>query len=126
MYKILIAANKPDVFNTIGAAVESEGYEVTRVTDGMAAVSLCETRDFDVIIMDVATPKLDGISACREIRKNKQTPLIFISDSHDERDKIRGFQAGADDYMSKPLSMKVLTAKVKAIINRSDRKRELA
>lgn len=85
----------------------------------MQAIELCRRQDFDLIIMDVMMPELDGFSACKEIRKFKSTPIIMLSARGEEYDKIHGFEIGSDDYVVKPFSPKELMMRVNAVIKRS-------
>jgi len=123
MYKFLIATSETIIGKSIKESAVCAGYDVTEVKDGTEVIQICEEVDFDIIVMDTALPKIDGFSACKEIRKFKKTPIILISSSGNEHDKILGFEMGSDDYMVKPLSIKVLMAKVNAIINRQTGKR---
>jgi DNA-binding response OmpR family regulator len=86
--------------------------------NGMEAVTLCKEQDFDLIIMDVMMPRLDGFSACKEIRKRKNIPVIMLSARGEEYDKLFGFEIGIDDYVVKPFSPKELMARVRAVLNR--------
>jgi DNA-binding response OmpR family regulator len=97
---------------------EFEGHQVTEAGDGMEAVALCRAQNFDMIIMDIMMPELDGFSACREIRKSSQTPIIMLSARGEEYDKINGFELGVDDYVVKPFSPKELMLRVEAIMKR--------
>lgn len=85
----------------------------------MQAVEMCRTQDFDLIIMDIMMPKLDGYSAVREIRKTKQIPVIMLSARGEEYDKLFGFELGVDDYVTKPFSPKELLARIRAVMKRS-------
>ena len=87
--------------------------------DGMAAVAMCRTHQYDLIIMDVMMPELDGFSACREIRKTSQVPVIMLSARGEEYDRIHGFELGVDDYVVKPFSPRELMMRVGAILKRS-------
>ena len=84
----------------------------------MEAVKLCRDNDYDVVLMDVMMPKLDGFSAVKEIRKSKDVPVIMLSARGEEYDKLFGFEIGADDYVTKPFSIKLLLARIKANIRR--------
>ena len=97
---------------------EFEGHEVTEATDGMEAVRLCRAQSFDIIIMDIMMPELDGFSACRQIRKLSETPIIMLSARGEEYDKINGFQLGIDDYVVKPFSPKELMLRIEAVMKR--------
>lgn len=85
----------------------------------MEAVKLCREQDFDVIILDIMMPELDGFSTCREIRKTKNIPVIMLSARGEEYDKIHGFELGIDDYVVKPFSPKELMMRVKVVIDRN-------
>ena len=90
----------------------------------MEAVSLCRLNDYDLIIMDIMMPKLDGYSACKEIKKTKNIPVIMLSARGEEYDKLFGFELGIDDYVVKPFSPKELMARVNAVLARSSAKQE--
>ena len=98
---------------------EFEGYEVEEAVDGMEAIRICRQKDFDLIIMDVMMPELDGFSAVREIRKNDPVPVIMLSARGEEYDRIHGFEIGVDDYVVKPFSPRELMMRVSAVLKRS-------
>ncbi|HKM32378.1 MAG TPA: response regulator transcription factor, partial [Oscillospiraceae bacterium] len=98
---------------------EFEGHEVAEAADGMQAIELARSNDYDIIVMDVMMPRLDGFSACKEIRKFKQTPMLILSARGEEYDKMFGFELGIDDYVVKPFSPKEVLARINAIIKRS-------
>jgi len=104
---------------------EFEGYEIEEASDGMEAVNICKIKDFDIIIMDIMMPKLDGYSAAKEIRKSKKIPILMLSARGEEYDKLFGFEIGIDDYVVKPFSPKEVMARVRVIINRNKSKEEL-
>ena len=118
MYKILVVDDEEKIREIIRKYAVFEGYEVFQAGDGMEAVELCRTQEFDIIIMDVMMPELDGFSACKEIRKNQKTPVLMLSARGEEYDRIHGFEAGVDDYVVKPFSPKELMMRVNAIIKR--------
>ncbi len=120
MYNILIVDDEAKIRSIIKKYAEFEGHTVTEATDGMCAVNLCKERDFDIIIMDIMMPELDGFSACREIRKFKQTPIIMLSARGEEYDKINGFALGIDDYVVKPFSPKELMLRIDAVMKRTN------
>ena len=103
-----------------------EGYQVEEAADGMEAVNLCRTRVYDLVIMDVMMPELDGFSACREIRKHSQVPVLMLSARGEEYDRIHGFELGVDDYVVKPFSPRELMMRVGAILKRSGRRDEVS
>ncbi len=96
-----------------------EGHTVTESADGMDAINKAINGDFDLIIMDVMMPELNGFSACSEIRKHKNTPIIILSARGEEYDKIHGFEMGIDDYVVKPFSPKELMMRIAAVLKRS-------
>ena len=108
MYHILIVDDEARIRSVIRKYAEFEGHTVTEAGDGMQAVSLCRRESFDIIIMDIMMPELDGFSACREIRKTTDTPIIMLSARGEEYDKINGFEIGVDDYVVKPFSPREL------------------
>ena len=118
MYHILVVDDESRIRAIIKKYAEFEGHQVTEAGDGMEAVTLCRTHDYDIIIMDIMMPELDGFSACREIRKISQTPIIMLSARGEEYDKINGFELGVDDYVVKPFSPKELMLRVGAVMKR--------
>ncbi len=118
MYHILVVDDESRIRSIIKKYAEFEGHRVTEVADGMEAVRLCRTQEFDIIIMDIMMPELDGFSACREIRKTSQTPIIMLSARGEEYDKINGFEVGIDDYVVKPFSPKELMLRIEAVMKR--------
>ncbi|MEE0956526.1 MAG: response regulator transcription factor [Ruminococcus sp.] len=119
MAKILVVDDEFRIRQIIRKYAEFEGYEVEEAVDGMQAIEICRKNKFDLIIMDVMMPELDGFSACREIRKFCDTPIIMLSARGEEYDKIHGFELGSDDYVVKPFSPKELMMRVGAVIKRS-------
>ncbi|MGN0596337.1 MAG: response regulator transcription factor [Ruminiclostridium sp.] len=119
MYKILIADDEQKIREVLREYAEYEGHEVVEAVDGMQAVELAKNQDFDIIILDIMMPKLDGFSACKEIRKIKNTPVLMLSARGEEYDKLFGFEIGADDYVTKPFSPKEVLARINAIIKRN-------
>ena len=119
MAHILIVDDEMNIRKVVREYAEFEGYEVTEAENGMEAVSLCHDYDFDLIIMDVMMPRLDGYSACKEIHKSKKIPVIMLSARGEEYDKLFGFEIGVDDYVVKPFSPKELMARVKVVLKRN-------
>lgn len=120
MYKILVVDDEFRIRQIIRKYAEFEGYTVEEAVDGMQAIDICHKKDFDLIIMDVMMPELDGFSACREIKKFKpSTPIIMLSARGEEYDKIHGFELGSDDYVVKPFSPKELMMRVNAVLKRT-------
>ena len=119
MYRILVVDDEERIRQMIKKYANFEGHEVVEAADGMEAVKLCKEQDFAIVIMDVMMPELDGFSACREIRKFKNVPMLMLSARGEEYDKIHGFELGIDDYVVKPFSPKELMMRVAAIVKRS-------
>ena len=119
MAHILVVDDEINIRKVVREYAEFEGYEVTEAENGMEAVNLCNENDYDLIIMDVMMPRLDGYSACKEIHKNKSIPVIMLSARSEEYDKLFGFEIGVDDYVVKPFSPKELMARVKVVLKRN-------
>ena len=118
MYRILMVDDEEKIRAIVRKYAEFEGNEVVEAADGMEAVKLAKSQDFDIIILDIMMPELDGFSACKEIRKYKDTPVIMLSARGEEYDRIHGFELGIDDYVVKPFSPKELMMRVGAILKR--------
>ena len=116
--KLLIVDDEINIRRVVREYAEFEGYSVDEAGDGMEAVNMAKAADYDLIIMDIMMPRLDGFSGCKEIRKSKKTPVIMLSARGEEYDKLFGFELGIDDYVVKPFSPKELMARVKAVLAR--------
>ena len=119
MSKLLIVDDEVNIRAVVREYAEFEEYEVDEAANGMEAVEKCKINNYDLIIMDVMMPKLDGYSASKEIKKHKNIPIIMLSARGEEYDKLFGFEIGVDDYVVKPFSPKELMARVKAVLLRS-------
>ncbi len=119
MSKLLVVDDEFRIRQIIRKYAEFEGHTVEEAVDGMQAIDICRKNKYDLIIMDVMMPELDGFSACREIRKFSSTPVIMLSARGEEYDKIHGFELGSDDYVVKPFSPKELMMRVNAVLKRS-------
>ena len=118
--KILIADDEQKIRLVIREYAEFEGYEVFEAADGMEAVSMCKETKFDAIILDVMMPRLDGFSACKEIKKICSAPVLMLSARGEEYDKLFGFEIGIDDYVVKPFSPKEVMARLSVLIRRNN------
>lgn len=116
--KILIVDDEEMIRNVLREYVEFEGNEAYEAADGMEAVKMCRDNDYDVVLMDVMMPRLDGFSAVKEIRKFKDVPVSMLSARGEEYDKLFGFEIGADDYVTKPFSPKEVMARINAVTKR--------
>ena len=122
MYKLLVVDDEQKIREVIRDYAEFNGYEVTEAEDGMSAVGLCKLNKYDLVILDIMMPKLDGFSACKEIKKIQDVPVIMLSARGEEYDKLFGFELGIDDYVVKPFSPKELMARVNVVIERHNAK----
>lgn len=116
--KILIVDDEELIRTVIKEYAEIEGYSVEEAENGEEAIAKCKVNQYDLIIMDIMMPKLDGYQAVKEIHKDKNTPVLMLSARGEEYDKLLGFDLGIDDYVQKPFSPKELMARVKAILKR--------
>lgn len=119
MGKILVVDDEKAINDIIQYNLEGEGYEITSAYDGQECLDIFKSQKFDLIILDIMMPKLDGFSVLREIRKTSQTPVIMLTAKQEEVDKVLGLELGADDYVVKPFSIRELTARIKAILRRN-------
>ena len=117
--KLLIVDDEARIRSLIAKYASFEGYETEEAANGMQAVEMCRTQAYDLIIMDVMMPELDGFSAVREIRRTSRTPVIMLSARGEEYDRIHGFELGIDDYVVKPFSPRELMMRVAAVLKRS-------
>lgn len=121
MAKILIVDDEAKIRAVIREYAEFNHHEVAEAADGMEAVNMALKDDFDLIVMDIMMPRLDGFTACKEIKKAKDVPVIMLSARGEEYDKLFGFELGIDDYIVKPFSPKELMARITAVIARKNR-----
>ena len=121
MFHILVVDDEEKIRRIIRKYAEFEGYTIEEAGDGMEAIEICKKQDFDLIILDVMMPELDGFSTCREIRKIKPIPVIMLSARGEEYDRIHGFELGIDDYVVKPFSPRELMMRVKVVASRNKR-----
>ncbi len=120
--KILIVEDDPDLLELLSYNIQKEGYQVQTALRGLEAVKLLQEQEFDLVLLDVMLPDHDGFRIAQYIKENPATqniPVIFITAKDTERDKLRGFNLGADDYITKPFSVRELIARIKAVLRRS-------
>lgn len=118
--KILIVEDEERMRKLIGDYLKREGFTYLEACNGIEAINIFNNNHIDLIILDVMMPFLDGFEVCKNIRKNSNTPIIMLTARSEEDDKLLGYEFGADDYITKPFSPKILMAKIKAIFNRID------
>ena len=118
MYKLLVVDDEKEIRTLISKYASFEGNEVSCAENGMQAVEMCRENSYDLIIMDVMMPELDGFSAVAMIRKFSNTPVIMLSARGEEYDRIHGFEIGVDDYVTKPFSPRELMLRINAVLSR--------
>ena len=123
--KILAVDDEARIRELIRKYAEFEGYEVDEAADGMKAVEMVRKGRYDLVVMDIMLPFLDGFSAVREIRKTSDVPVIMLSARGEELDRIHGFESGVDDYVTKPFSPRELILRIDAVLKRSARTEEV-
>ena len=114
----MVCDDEEGIRTLIAKYAKFEGHNVIEAENGMQAIEICRNKDIDIIVMDIMMPELDGFSAVREIRKDKDTPVIMLSARGEEYDRIHGFEVGADDYLVKPFSPKELMMRIDVIMRR--------
>ena len=120
MAKILIVEDDLDIQELLQNFLQEAGYEVSIANDGVEAVSLFSTAHYDLILLDVMLPKIDGFTVCELIRKQSQIPIIMLTALSGEKEQIKGLDLQVDDYITKPFSMPVLVRKIAAVLRRSN------
>ena len=118
MNRLLIAEDERKLRTALTEYFEQNGYKVSAAEDGIQAIRSIEKNDFDLAILDIMMPGVDGFQVCRELRKDSDVPVIFLTARTAEEDQLKGFQLDADDYVTKPFSLPVLKARVEALLNR--------
>lgn len=117
--KILVVDDEQLLVKGVKFNLENEGYTVETAYDGETAVELARNNDFDLIILDLMMPKLDGLSACMKIREFSNVPIIMLTAKSEDADKVMGFESGADDYVTKPFNILELKARIRAMLRRA-------
>ncbi len=117
-FHILIVDDERAIREGFAEYAEFLGHKVTQAADGMQAIDLCRKQDFDVLVLDIMMPRMDGFTACKEIRREKDIPVLMLSARGEEYDKIHGFDLGIDDYLTKPFSPRELLARLNVIVSR--------
>ncbi len=125
MAHILIVDDEKNIREVIKQYAILNGHTVEEASDGLLALEMIEKQDFDLVILDIMMPQLDGFSACKQIKKLKPIPVIMVSARQEEYDKLFGFELGVDDYVVKPFSPKELMARVKVVLERNKRSENL-
>lgn len=117
-YKVLLAEDERNLRNIVKTALSQNGFEVDTANDGEEAIMKVNKNVYDIIILDIMMPKIDGIEVCKYIRTQYDVPVIFLTALNQEKDIVNGYEVGADEYVVKPVSMPILMAKINALIKR--------
>ena len=120
--RILIVEDEPDLLRSLAQAMREEGYAVDTANDGEDGCFKAESYDYDAVVLDVMLPKLDGWEILRRLRKTKKTPVLMLTARDQSRDRVKGLDTGADDYVVKPFDLPELFARLRALIRRSANK----
>ena len=124
MKKILVVEDEKDIQNIIKAFLENAGYKVETADDGLDGINIIQKNKFDLILLDIMMPKIDGFVVCEMIRKNSNVPIIILTALTDEESQLKGFDKLADDYITKPFSMPIVLKHIEAILRRTDNRKE--
>lgn len=117
--RILVVDDEESILQFVSYNLRKEGYDVTTATDGEAALELAAEQQFDLVVLDIMLPGVDGYEVCRRLRASGDTPVLFLSARDTELDKVVGLEIGGDDYLAKPFGVRELIARVKALLRRS-------
>ena len=118
MYKILVVEDDIDIQELIKEFLVSQEYEVDVASDGMEGMSMYNANEYNLVILDVMLPNIDGYSLCKMIRGKSDVPIIMLTALEDEKDEVKGFELGVDDYITKPFSFNILIKRVEAVLRR--------
>lgn len=119
--QILIVDDDPSIKDVIGYAVEGGGFSTTFAADGAEGLAKAQTGAFDLVVLDIGLPEMDGLDVCKALRKTSDVPILFLTARDDEIDRVLGMEIGGDDYVTKPFSPRELVARIKAILKRTTR-----
>ncbi|MEP2239773.1 MAG: response regulator transcription factor [Maribacter sp.] len=121
MKRILIIEDDPEIIKLLELHLSDVSYETTMAMDGNEGLQLALENDFELILLDLTLPSLDGVEVCRKLRATKNTPVIMLTAKSEEIDRVLGLEIGADDYMTKPFSIRELLARIKAVLRRTNK-----
>ncbi|MGN0307663.1 MAG: response regulator transcription factor [Lachnospiraceae bacterium] len=122
--RVLVVDDEKLIVKGIRFSLEQEGMQVTTAFDGEEALEKAKNQEFDIILLDIMLPKLNGLEVCQQIREFSNVPIIMLTEKGDDMDKIMGLEYGADDYITKPFNILEVKARIKAIMRRTDSKRK--
>ena len=118
-HRVLLVEDEPGLAESIRYALETEGFEVTVAATGLAALDLARSHSPDIVLLDLMLPEMSGLDVCRQVRASSDVPIIMLTAKDSEADKVAGLELGADDYMTKPFSIRELIARVRAHLRRA-------
>jgi DNA-binding response OmpR family regulator len=118
--RILLVDDEQPVQKLLSFPLEKDGYEVVSAMDGQAALSAFDSQEFDLVVLDIMLPKVDGLEVCRQLRAKSSVPIIMLTAKAEEIDKVLGLELGADDYITKPFSMREFRSRVRAALRRAE------
>ncbi|MGH2581088.1 MAG: response regulator [Actinomycetota bacterium] len=118
---ILVVDDEEAIAEAVRARLQSEGFQVVVAGDGPEAIGLCEQVHPDLVVLDLMLPGMDGLEVCRQIQRDRWVPVLMLTARTEEADKVAGFAVGADDYLTKPFSLRELVVRVRAILRRMER-----
>ncbi|MCR5148851.1 MAG: response regulator transcription factor [Eubacterium sp.] len=121
MKRILITEDEPEIREVLYNYLVNEGFEVDMAEDGVQALSMFSANAYDIVLLDIMIPKIDGYNVCEVIKKQSDVPVVFLSALSDDKSQIKGYDLMADDYVTKPFSMPVLVRKIKVLLRRNER-----
>ena len=124
MPRILLADDDEELCSMLGAYLSAEGYQTEVAHDGNAALNKAVTQSFDVIVLDIMMPGIDGLEVLRQLRGHKETPVLMLTARGEDVDSVIGLEMGADDYLAKPCNPRVLSARIRAVLRRAETRRE--
>ena len=117
--RLLVVEDDPSIREVVKLGLESAGFHVTATGDGQEALTIFRREAFDLVVLDIMLPSLDGLEVCREIRREHQTPVVFLSARSELHDVVVGLELGADDYVTKPFELPELVARIRAVLRRA-------
>src|SRR5881396_1698373 len=118
---VLVVDDEEAIAEAVRARLQSEGFQVAVAGDGPEAIALCEQIRPDLVVLDLMLPGMDGLEVCRQIQRDRWVPVLMLTARTEEADKVAGFAVGADDYLTKPFSLRELVVRVRAILRRKER-----
>lgn len=121
MKKILITEDEPEIREVLYNYLTNEGFEVDMASDGVQALAMFAENAYDLVLLDIMIPKIDGYNVCEVIKKQSDVPVVFLSALSDDKSQIKGYDLMADDYVTKPFSIPVLVRKINALLRRNER-----